>query len=283
MSTYLCVLVFAGAVFGQEVGVIAHGQVRVMPQGDQEKLRHAQEIGFASIIGAEVMPGRPVTGAPYTADTVTEFTQVLADGTRIQNSSSGMMARDSEGRTRRERVVETFGVLPADEKLAVVIITDPVTGFSYTLNTREKVATKIALPRMVGHQEAITVTHTAAGGGAFAVRLPPRGLGEGKKESLGTRVIEGVQAEGTRTVTVIPAGAMGNDRPIEIVAERWFSPQLQTVVLSRHSDPRSGENTFRLVNIIRSEPSRTLFEVPPDYTVREGGKVMIEKIQREEE
>ena len=80
--------------------------------------------------------------------------------------------------------------------------------------------------------------------------------------------IEGVQAQGTRTTTTIPAGDIGNDRPINIVDERWYSPDLQMTIMTKHSDPRSGETNFPLKNINRSSPPPTLFEVPSDYTVK---------------
>ena len=94
--------------------------------------------------------------------------------------------------------------------------------------------------------------------------------GKVRKESLGKQTIEGVEAEGTRETFTIGAGEIGNEQPIQVVSERWYSPELQTVVMSRHSDPRFGETTFRLTNINRSEPARSLFEVPADYTVKEG-------------
>jgi TonB family protein len=87
-------------------------------------------------------------------------------------------------------------------------------------------------------------------------------------ESLGKQIIEGVEAEGTRTTITLPAGMMGNERPINIVSERWYSPELQTVLMTRHSDPRFGETSYRLTNINRSEPTSTLFEVPSDYTLK---------------
>jgi hypothetical protein len=83
-------------------------------------------------------------------------------------------------------------------------------------------------------------------------------------------MIEGVEAEGTRSTVTIPVGKVGNDRPIEIVSERWYSPELQVVVLSKHSDPFAGENVYRLTNITRGEPAASLFEVPADYTVESG-------------
>jgi hypothetical protein len=91
-----------------------------------------------------------------------------------------------------------------------------------------------------------------------------------KTESLGTQTIEGVTAEGTRSTLTIPAGEIGNTLPIEVVDETWYSPELQITVMTKHRDPRSGETTYRLTNISRGEPDRSLFEVPPDYTVNEG-------------
>src|SRR5262249_38587002 len=93
--------------------------------------------------------------------------------------------------------------------------------------------------------------------------------GQRKTESLGTQTIEGVTAEGMRSTLTIPAGEIGNTLPIEIIDENWYSPELQTMVMTKHRDPRSGETTYRLTNISRSEPDRSLFEVPADYTVRE--------------
>ena len=79
--------------------------------------------------------------------------------------------------------------------------------------------------------------------------------------------MEGVQAEGTRTTMTIPAGQMGNDAPIQVVSERWYSADLQTVVMSRHSDPRVGETVYRLTNVSRAEPAPSLFQAPADYKV----------------
>lgn len=101
-----------------------------------------------------------------------------------------------------------------------------------------------------------------------------------KKESLGKEVIEGVQAEGTRITTTIPAGAVGNEQPIQIVNENWYSPELQVVVMTTHSDPRFGTTTYRLTNILRAEPAATLFQVPSDYTVKEGPGVRTMRRER---
>lgn len=90
-----------------------------------------------------------------------------------------------------------------------------------------------------------------------------------RSEALGKQNINGVEAEGTRNTVTIPAGEIGNERAIEIVSERWYSPELQVIVMTRHTDPRFGENTYQLTNINRSEPARELFEVPSGYTIQE--------------
>jgi hypothetical protein len=88
---------------------------------------------------------------------------------------------------------------------------------------------------------------------------------ESRTEELGSRDFEGVTADGKRTVTTIPADAIGNERPIEISYERWYSNDLELVVYSKHSDPRFGEQTYKLTNLVRSEPDPSLFSLPEGY------------------
>ena len=107
--------------------------------------------------------------------------------------------------------------------------------------------------------------------------------GQKKEESLGTQTIEGVTAEGTRMTFTIPAGEIGNTLPMELVRETWYSPELQLVVMSKFRDPRSGETTYRLTNLTRSEPDHSLFGVPADYNVSEGKKPLKSKPMKEEE
>jgi len=83
--------------------------------------------------------------------------------------------------------------------------------------------------------------------------------------------MEGVQVTGVRTTQTIPVGKIGNDRPITIVTEVWTSPELKTIVLSKRNDPRMGEKTFKLTNIQRGEPDPSLFTVPSDFKITEGG------------
>ena len=95
-------------------------------------------------------------------------------------------------------------------------------------------------------------------------------LAESTTESLGNQTIEGLLAQGTRVTETIPAGKIGNVKPITIISERWYSTQLQTYVLTKRSDPRFGETVHKLTNISLTEPAPDLFQVPADYTIKEG-------------
>jgi hypothetical protein len=224
--------------------------------------------------------GAVVKGAPYSAQAVTEVNQTLADGNKIHRTMAAAVYRDSEGRTRNESVMG--GELAGSDAPQLVMINDPVAGLNYLLDPAKKTAIKTALPtrhagtlrRTPGPEAA--VRHVPGGVAGIPGTGVPGGVSHAAKtESLGTKQIEGVQAEGTRFTTTVPAGQIGNDRPIDIVTERWYSPQLQAVVLVTHSDPRTGQSTYKLTKINLGEPDRSLFEVPAGYAVSEGGAATI--------
>lgn len=96
-----------------------------------------------------------------------------------------------------------------------------------------------------------------------------------KTEDLGTQTMEGLLVTGTRSTRTIPAGQIGNDKPIIIVTEVWTSPDLKTIVSSKRSDPRMGEQTFQLTNITRGDPDPSLFSVPGDFKVIDGPQKIV--------
>lgn len=217
-------------------------------------------IGF---VGVEAGLGRKVvTGAPFSATFSQQTTQAFADGNHIQRTTAGTVARDSNGRTHRDLTLAAIGQWAAAGQTPphLVLITDPVANADYVLEPERKIARKMP---------------TMARGGQKGPGGPPAFAQERQKESttvsLGTQMVNGVSAQGTRTTRTIPAGAIGNERPIVITVERWYSPDLQTNVLIKRSDPRTGENVFQLTNIVRSEPDASLFQVPADYTMKTGG------------
>jgi hypothetical protein len=195
-----------------------------------------------------------VQGAPYSAQAVTQFTHTLANGDHIQRTTTGFVARDSQGRTRTERSFGAIGALSAGSDAGrTVMIFDPVASKSYVLDPASRTVRSTPIP---------------------AARLNPHvlqrpGLPSTKAEELGTQVMQGVNAEGKRVTRVIPAGKEGNEKEIDIVTETWYSPDLQVVVMSKTSDPRYGDSVYQLTGIARTEPDPALFAVPSDYTMRD--------------
>ena len=108
-------------------------------------------------------------------------------------------------------------------------------------------------------------------------------LGKGVTASLGTRDFDGVRAEGKSTTWTIPAGQIGNAKPINVVSEAWYSPELQVTVYSRYSDPRTGESIYRLGSIKRGAPAADLFLVPAGYKVRDRSQLAEDIRARERE
>ena len=233
--------------------------------------------------------GTPVVGAPYSAQRITEHVQVGADGTRFtQNNMQEKLYRDSQGRTRSERTLGPDNLANAP---VIIEIQDPLAGYGYTLDPQNKIAHRYQLktPEMLQPVPARAASTTSGGMGygvgagvAGALRSGefnatvsgPANAAAGtparpamQREDLGEQVIEGIAAKGTRITQTFPTGSQGNDRPFSIVNETWMSTELREMVLSKNVDPRSGENTTKLTNISRAEPSADLFLPPADYQV----------------
>jgi hypothetical protein len=217
-----------------------------------------------------------VKGAPYSADIITESTQTLPDGNRIRHSATTRLYRDGEGRVRREQSLRSLAASGADaDSPRVIFINDPVAGVSYALNPKDRAATKsglVAPPH--GRGSGRPPAGAPRGKGAPKGDRPQPPDANAKTESLGRRAIEGLQADGTRTTTTIPPGQIGNEQPIHIVSETWYSPEIRTVVLTKRSDPRFGETVTRLANVSRAEPPASLFAVPADFKVSEAPRNM---------
>ena len=245
------------------------------------------------------LDNRVIANVPFSAEATTTVTQTLGDGTKIEQRTTAKLYRDSTGRVRREQTVIGLDRLNPAATPQTTIAFDTVPGdpMPYTLNPATKTARRA--PRGVqwlpGLQWTTGYTTTLQRGRAGADNTPAALssvlgdvlVGSGRtfrdgaqaaaippdlrptEESLGTRQIEGVKATGRRQTTVIPAGRIGNDRAIQIVEEQWESPELNMLISSRFSDPRTGVVEYRMTNVSRSEPRADLFVVPSDYTVIE--------------
>ena len=284
--TLICAVVTASCVFAQT----------------EMKQFVTVQAGMGIAGGSASLSASPVQGAPYSATIVNESIQTLADGNRIVQRTTGTTARDSQGRTRQDMAPPPIGSMSAANAPHIVFIQDPLAQTSYALNLTEKTAHKMGVPlpphpplaggvatganiRMVAPGP---MAAGAIGAGPVSVALAAPGLqtgpevfyraaigkdqGEAKTEDLGSQTMEAVMAQGTRTTRTIPAGEIGNDKPIDIVTEIWTSPELKTIVYSKRSDPRMGDQTFRLTNIVRAEPDASLFAIPSDFKMVDGSE-----------
>jgi len=281
-----------------------------------EKKISADQSPQIKVAGSQIQMAfemKSVPNAPYQGEAVTESVMTLADGNRIVKKTATRVYRDSAGRTRKETV-------GADGQVTSVFITDPVGKTNYSLDPASQTASRLAVyffthtsgePAAAGATIArtavppggggVTVTTTSSGAGAAQTHEIQKSVvvtaGEGGvfkivegvnlamdlvKEDLGEQTIEGVLAKGTRTTSTIPAGTLDNEQPIRIVSEEWFSSELQVLVMTKHSDPRVGETTYRLVHVSRAEPDKSLFELPAGYTIKtpEAGTTHMEVIKK---
>jgi hypothetical protein len=243
-----------------------------------------------------------VAGAPFSGERIEEDVQTLADGTHIHRTIPRQkIYRDSMGRTRTERpAFQGIGrISKAPEGPTVVEINDPIAHVRYIFDLDEPIAHRQQLPERNSHgvsrrdfpggvtpgttamvpdgvtdepqvqtQAASTTTVRGDSGSARRPKVDDEDHVKITTEKLGSEIIEGVQADGTRHTMTWPAGAIGNDAPITRTSETWMSPELKEMILSKSDDPRSGEHTNKLININRSEPDASLFQPPPGYTVK---------------
>jgi hypothetical protein len=223
--------------------------------------RGGRGINIVPILRAE-------TGKPFSATVTTQTTQTYLDGTHVSQTTTTVQYRDAEGRTRIERNepgVSTSGPVKS------ITIRDPVARVSYNLDPGEKTAVKIVMAgTSMGQGSPPAAVGRGARGGrgdnasaVQAARNSPNPI----VEDLGTTTVNGVPARGTRITTVVPLGAIGNDKEFRSVTERWFSPDLNLLIKSVSTDPRFGTTTYELTNISRQPPDPSLFQPPADYNI----------------
>jgi hypothetical protein len=249
--------------------------------------QEAQQKVMLEVVAADA---QVVKGKPYSADTTTETVQTLADGNHIVHRSVSKIYRDSDGRTRRE---QTFGNVDPEHPTpheVKVFIDDPVNGTAFVLDPGSKSVDDVQRKRTLVYErnaedeakrKMLKDSADAQESGPVRMMVKFRDEHSGDalaevmsdqkrevvKEDLGARNIEGVDCTGTRQTTTIPAGAIGNEKPISIVRETWFAPVISAVVESTTDDPRYGKTTYQLKNVQLNEPSRSMFEPPPDFKV----------------
>jgi len=211
-------------------------------------------------------------GAPFSAQETNKREQRLSDGTRVTQAlpTQASVARDAQGRTHVERplmpVPNTAPGRPAEQPLMIIEINDPVDGYYYVVDPAKKVAHRVKYRPV----PARTIPPQRPAGVQVKGVVIPGGnpsQPEVRIEQLGSKFINGVQAEGRQTM-VIPIGMRGNDRPVTEVSETWMAPSLQLTVLQTMLSP-FGDSTFQLTNLTTINPTPDLFRPPPGFEVRD--------------
>jgi hypothetical protein len=240
------------------------------------------DVGF-KMVTLEGVTGKAVTGHPFSATEQRHTVQTLGDGTKIENKDSNKYFRDDQGRTRIER------------SNGAVVIHDPVQGMSAEVNNHSNrvvrqdkfaystgtaaVSEKLAAEKLASEMKAV---HIGVGEGmgmgvgrgvasdaatqADKVKMEAAMKAQAAEEDLGYQSINGVSAQGFRRTTTIPVGQIGNDRPLQIVSERWYSPELQMNVKTVNTDPRFGVTTYELTNIVQAAQDPSLFAMPENVS-----------------
>ena len=270
----IAILAMSAAVVAQgpqESGAVAAPSMMPAPRGAMLGMHLEESMDVA-----------PVKGAPFCATVTTEHTQTFADGNRIHTAENSNICRDSEGRTRREASLNLLGAGPQASAPKLITILDPVAGVRYMLDSENKVAHKMTLPqpgstpdRGLPKGGEVFVMRSSGGpaGPGFSTNMLYRKAGLDSNEpapateNLGDQTIDGIHVTGTRITTTIPSGKMGNDKPIAVTSERWYSPELQATVMTKHEDPWAGELQTKFTNVNTSEPDPSLFVVPSDYKI----------------
>ena len=279
LAVLIVLVVAAGAAFAQtpQDNISAqYRQTQVFQQAVIFNGSGSQPV-VAGMIGSDGRMGLlNVPGKPFSATEVRRSVQSLANGVKIEHSDSNLLYRDDQGRTRVE---QTLG------SKSVVVIMDPVARLVTILNSDAKTARRMAIPATaqeggvsvanggVTMQWKSTTQSQATAEGHVTVALSKAieftraGIAGGQhtSEDLGLQLVNGVMAQGSRNTQVIPAQSIGNDRELQVVDEHWFSTDMQMLVKSVNSDPRFGETTYQLTNIVRGGQDPTLFQVPADY------------------
>lgn len=271
---------YSGEAVTEHVQVLADGNrivnrfASVVYRDGEGRTRREQTLkGLNNMLGNGQEPlqiiliNDPVAGVTYSLDSRSR-TAIKSIPFKLELGPKGATGADVEGR-RFE-----FKIAPPSGNTGTMIVTSPAGSPAPPPEARIQVQ----------RTEQINIAAGSAGAAYAFRRTEPSPNASKVTQELGKQIIEGVEAEGKRTTITIPAGEMGNERPIEIVHEQWYSPELHLMVMTRTSDPRSGETTYKLTNINRSEPARTLFEVPSDYTVKDslhiGGGPLVPRVRK---
>jgi TonB family protein len=192
----------------------------------------------------------PIAKLPFTAKVELETVNQLPDGMLITHKTYNLVARDSLGRTHNEGRKWIDPNTSEEPKLLRVVLYDPRTRTRTNLFPLTKIARQ-----WTGSPDAGASPQIAAG------------KPEISRENIDADIIEGIPVHGTRVSQTYKAGTLGNDRPLTIITEYWYSEELKINLLTKRTDPRFGVQTVHVTELTRQEPDPSLFAISSDYKV----------------
>jgi len=219
----------------------------------QEPLRGPDGGTTYHVSGVELLA---IPGKPFSANSRTDWTRILGDGSTVQVHLTAKLARDSSGRMYREKRSFMPGSADSETRLNEILIYDTValTQTTCTVSAHHCIITSYR-PRTSFAMMPV---------GSFA-----NGTRYLNREDLGTNTMEGLDVIGTRETLTVNAGVVGNERALVTTKEFWYSPDLQTNLSITRNDPREGKQVVQLSSVSKSEPQSQLFEVPAGFTVQD--------------
>lgn len=226
--------------------------------------------GLAMSVAAQVRSRTSTTAAhvtvaktPYTADYRITQVQTLADGTTITRETTESTAVDSQG---RRMTSTTFAASVNQTQKTEFHVFDPVARSFTRWSSPGKRATVSQMGEVHGCEGVTEPVH--------AHSLTTTTHERPRIEQLGVASIQGVEARGTRTTTIIPAGEVGNDAPLVRTAEVWNAVAVGLkglLVREIADDPRSGKWDRELTSISQSDPDPAIFQPPDGYEIVKAG------------
>jgi hypothetical protein len=215
-----------------------------------------------------------VSGNPFHAE-VTRITTGHTDmNAALRPNYPELIARDSQGRIRTERVAGEFKRDTGPDagskvEMHMILICDPVaqtwTQIDTATLTAKIIHSRPSAPRSGALQQGTLRSFCSS-------RLSlARNVARFQAEDLGIQIIEGVEAHGERITLPMLGAAAGEESPNgENTSELWCSDSLSALVLRITGNTKSGtKTTLAIQKIERTEPDPALFQIPPDYTITE--------------
>jgi hypothetical protein len=200
----------------------------------------------------------PVAGKPFSGSDSVDWTRTLADGTVVAMHQDAKLARDSQGRMYRENVTRFPANSGLKSSVREIILYDPVAHTRTTCAMAER------------HCEVTAysgTTESRAGSMPKTEGTFNNGRRSLTRENLGTDTIDGLSVIVTRETVTTSAGVEGNSQPVVSSEESWYSPDLEVNLMVTRKDPLQGTIVIHVVDLSRSEPDASLFQVPANFVV----------------